>query len=139
MSKFNEGISMIEALMAIAVISIGILSVVSLFPLSLKVSRNAEQETIAANLMQAKIEEMFSIGYDNITIGTIEAKHRLSTDPANPFYLYQRQTVSEYVDANLNHSNSATGIKKITVTAYWISPRVNVEKNNSFIILISQK
>lgn len=139
MLRSNKGISLLEAVMAIAVISIGILSIVTLFPLALRISRNAEQETIATNLMQAKAEELFSLGYDNIPIGTIEAKHRLSTDPNNPFYAYWRQTVSQYVNADLNYSAGATGIKKITITSYWISPRINIEKNDSLIILISQK
>lgn len=135
----HRGIGMIEALMAVTILSVGIIAIVTLFPLSLKVSRTAEQETIAANLAQAKIEEMFSIGFDNITIGTIEAKHRLATTSTNPFYDYQRQTTSEYVDANLNHSTSTTGMKKISVIMYWTPPQTTVEKNSSYIILISQK
>lgn len=135
----QRGLSIIEALLAVAVLMIGVLVAINIFPPALKISKNAEQETIAANLAQAKIEEMFSLGYDNISIGTIEAKHRLAASEANPFYFYQRQTTVTYVDSNLNVSGSATGLKKITVTMYWITPHLGVEKNLPVSVLISQK
>jgi hypothetical protein len=126
-------------MLAVAVLMIGILVTINIFPAALKISKNAEQETVAANLAQAKIEEMFSLGYDNIIIGTIEAKHRLSADSANPFYDFQRQTVTTYVDGNLADSAAATGLKKISVTVYWIAPSLGIEKNSTFSVLISQR
>jgi Tfp pilus assembly protein PilV len=137
--KNNRGISMIEAVLAIAVLMIGVLSIINIFPVALKISRTSEQETVAANLAQAKIEEMFQSGYDNIAIGTIEAKHRLATAIDNPFYYYERQTEAIYVDGNLADSASPTGLKKITVTVYWTTPQLNIEKNLVVTILISQK
>lgn len=135
----TDGLSLIEATITIAVLSIGLLAIIQLFPLSMKLSRTAEQSTIATNLAQAKIEELFSLGYENIEIGNIEVKHRLSSNPENPFYHYQRQTIIEYVDENLITSVSTTGIKKINVTVYWQSPSTRLERNLSFNALISQK
>ncbi|MFA6421986.1 MAG: prepilin-type N-terminal cleavage/methylation domain-containing protein [Candidatus Buchananbacteria bacterium] len=140
MSKFNnKGISLIEALVSIAIIIIVILAISQIFPLALKISNHAEQETIATNLAQAKIEETFSLNYENIPTGINEAKHRLSTDPNNPFYYYQRQTDVQYVDVDLNDSASDTGLKKITTTVYWQSPIFKTEKNVNLIILISKR
>ncbi|MEK7653307.1 MAG: prepilin-type N-terminal cleavage/methylation domain-containing protein [Patescibacteria group bacterium] len=142
MLKFNDkffGFSLIEALVAVAVLLIGILAVSVAFPLSLKVSQSAEQATIAANLAQAKIEEIFQSGYDNLNIGDIEAKHRLAETSADPFYYYQRETEVEYIDSNLNHSETETGMKKITVTVYWYSSALNAEKNMSLTIIMSRK
>ena len=135
----NRGISLIEALIAMAILTIGLLSIIRLFPVAMKVSKTAEQSTVAANLAQAKIEEVFSLGYENIPIGTMEAKHRLGTNSDNPFYHYQRQTITEYVDGNLAHSASATGIKKISVTVYWSSPTTGLERSLPVNVLISQK
>lgn len=135
----NQGISIIEAVLATAVLAIGILSIITLFPMALKISRGAEQETVAANLAQGKIEEIFSLGYENIATGTIEERHRLSTDPANPFYNYERQTVSQLVDGDLNNSVTDLGLKKITVTMYWQTPNLDVAKELPVSILISQK
>jgi len=125
--------------MAIAILSIGLLIIIRIFPLTAKMSKTAEQSTIAANLAQAKIEEMFALGYDNITIGTLESKHRLGSTIDNPFYQYQRQTITEYVDGNLNHSATETGLKKISVTVYWTSQTTGLERSLPVNVLISQK
>jgi len=135
----QKGISIIEAMLAVAVLMIGVLVTVNIFPAALKISKNAEQVTIAANLAQAEIETMFSLGYDNIAIGTIEATHRLSASSSNPFYNYQRQTVATYVDGNLANSSSATGLKKVTVTVYWTTPHLGIQKNLPISVLISQR
>jgi len=134
----TEGLSLIEAVLAIGIITIILLFTIQLFPFSLKLSKTGEQSTIAANLAQAKMEEIFSLGYENIGTGTIEAKHRLSNNPENPFYQYQRETQVEYVDGNLNNSSVDTGMKKVTVIIYWKS-FTNLEKNLSFKTLISKK
>lgn len=145
MSKYQiklpteKGITMLEAVMAIAVLIIGILSLVEIFPLSLKIGKNAEQSTIATNLAQAKIEEIFYLDYDNIPIGTIESRIKMSDNPENPFYQYERETVAEYVDGNLNNSISETGLKKITTTVFWNSPILSTEKEVELNILISEK
>ncbi|MFA5029256.1 MAG: prepilin-type N-terminal cleavage/methylation domain-containing protein [Patescibacteria group bacterium] len=142
MSNFKTntyGFTLIETVVTLAVLLIGILAIVGIFPLALKINKSAEQTTIATNLAQAKIEEMFYLNYENIDLGTIEAKHRLSSDQANPFYYYQRQTVTEYVDGDLEYSVAETGIKKITVTVFWHSPLLSLEKNTSLMLLISKK
>ena len=135
----HRGISILEALIAISILLIGILSIARVFPLATKISRSSEETTIAANLAQSEIETLFSWGYEGIGTGLIETKHRLSADPNNPFYAYQRQTDVRYVDANLSTSSSNTGLKKITVTIFWNSPAINSEKSYPMIVLISQK
>lgn len=136
----SRGFTLWEVMIALTVLIIGILSLARIFPLALKVSRAAEQNTIAINLAQAEIEEMFYTGYDGIVVGTVEAKHRLSNDPANPFYFYQRQTLAEYVNGtDLSPAATETGLKKIVTTIYWDSPVLNSEKSRDLIILISKK
>jgi Tfp pilus assembly protein PilV len=140
MLKSNkQGITLIEAVVSIAIILVIVITVAKIFPLALKINNHAEQETIATNLAQAKIEETFSLSYDDIAIGTSEAKHRLASDTNNPFYYFQRQTAAEYVDINMNHSDSDTGLKKIVTTVYWQSPVFKSEKNINLQILISQR
>ncbi len=135
----KRGITMIEAVLAVAVLTIGILGIIKLFPLALKISKNAEQETVAADLAQAKIEELFSLGYESIGTSTIEARHRLATSTQNPFYNYERQTVVTTVDSNLNTSTADLGLKKITVTVFYHLPTINTSSSLPVTILISQK
>lgn len=141
MLKFNnqKGLGLIEVLIAIALVLIGLLSLIQIFPLALNVNSSAEQTTIATNLAQAKIEQLFYLDYENITLGAIEAKSRLAADPNNPFYQYWRQTEVEYVDGNLNQSETETGIKLATVTIFWRNPISHLEKSLVFKIIISKK
>jgi prepilin-type N-terminal cleavage/methylation domain-containing protein len=124
----NKGFTIIEATVAISILLIGLLAVTQFFPFSLKIINNSQNFTTASNLAVAKIEELRSLNYDNIGTGTIETKTRLSADPSNYLYAYQRQTVVQYLDSNFNTSETDQGIKKINVTVYWYSPIGAVEK-----------
>lgn len=135
----QRGFTIIEAMIAIAVLTMGILVLVKIFPLALKISRSAEQSTIAMNLAQSKAEELFFLDYDSINIGIIETKSRLSDDPDDPFYQYQRQTIVEYVDSDLQSSVSDTGMKKITIAVFWRHPLLLGEKSVGLETLISHK
>ena len=141
--KNQLGISMVEAVVCIFLVVLIITTMVKLFPIALKLGSDASEVTIATNLAQAKIEESFYNDYDGLVIQTsttyIESKHRLSSNPANPFYAYSRQTTVEYVDSNLNHSNTETGIKKVDTIVYWQSPILRKEKSVELKLLISKK
>jgi Tfp pilus assembly protein PilV len=140
MSKLNnKGITIIEAIVTITVLLMGILVLVRLFPIALQIGRSAEQATIATNLAQAKIEEVFSTDYYNISVGTIETRQRMSSDISNPFYWYEREAIVEYVDGNLNTSVVDLGIKKIIVNTYWKSALLSLDKNVQLTLLISEK
>jgi len=138
-SPTEAGISILEAILAIAVLAMAILGIIQIFPLALKMSRIAEQTTVAANLAQAQAETIHSLNYSEISTGAIEARHRLASDPANPFYKYERQTVVDYVDGDLNNSATDLGLKKISITVYWLSSYLNKEITFPLIFLISEK
>ena len=139
MRERENGFTLIEVVVAMAVLLIGILAMAKIFPSIIKSGQYSSETTIAANLIQAKIEEVFYSDYANIDIGTIESKHRLSADQDDPLYDFQRETVVEYVDINLNHSVSDTKIKKITATVYWFNSLLLVEENKSASIIITEK
>lgn len=138
--KNSQGFTIWEVMVALTVLIIGILSLARLFPLALQVSKSAEQNTIAMNLAQAKIEEAAYLGYGNIPVGSFEAKHRLANDPENPFYYYLRETNAYFVNAtDFSTTTIDTGIKKVTTIVYWNSPILSSEKSREVIILISKK
>ena len=140
MSKLNnQGITLLEAMITIVVIMIGVLILANIFPIAFKISESAKQATIATNLAQAKLEELFSLNYDNIAIGVIEVNERLSADPNNYLYDYQRETLTEYVDQNLQTSVSETDLKKMTVNVYYKSSALKTEKSVQLTSLISKK
>ena len=134
----KNGFTLLEALIAVVILAVGIISLAKIFPLALQTSRFSQQNTIAANLSQQKMEEIFSLGYQNIDIGNIEIRHHLDDNPQSQFYGYEREAFSEYVDENLANSAIDTGIKKITVNVYWENPLLDQEKKYQTIALISR-
>ncbi|MEI6288059.1 MAG: prepilin-type N-terminal cleavage/methylation domain-containing protein [bacterium] len=138
----NSGITILEVAVALAVLLIGILAVAKIFPLSIKINQAADQGTVAINLAQAEMEQVFAMSYDNI-LPVIEAKHTLASTTDNPFYFYSREAKSEFVnidtDGNMITPATDTGLKKITVSVYYKNQASNAIKKTDLIMLISKK
>jgi prepilin-type N-terminal cleavage/methylation domain-containing protein len=133
----TKGFTLIEAMIAIVVLLIGLVAVMSFFPLSLKVSGNSQDLTAASDIALMEIENLRGYSYDDIGVGTIETKHYLSTDPNNYLSAYQRQTAVNYVDSDLNQTVTDSGLKKIAVTIYWRLPSSKTEKTLEIDTLIA--
>ena len=136
MLKFNKqfkeeigGFSLVEVIVAMSILMIAFIGLVQSFPLGNSVNDSAQKKTSASYLAQEKIENLYSIGYDNIATGTIEAKHRLSSDKSDFLYKYQRETEVNYMDENLNVSSSDTGLKRITTRIYFLNTLTKEEEN----------
>jgi len=136
--KQQSGLSLIEIMVALAILVVAFIGLVQSFPFGLSITKTAEGVTMASYLAQGKIEELLSLGYDNIETGTIEAKHRLSDDETNYLYFYQRQTEVSYVDGDLVESVEDVGMKKISVTVYYTSALSKTEKSYNISTLLSQ-
>ena len=131
MSKLsnNKGFTIIESTVAILIILIALFGITQFFPLGIRIIGDSQSQTVASNVALTKIEELRSLNYEEISTGTIETKNRVSSDPANTLFNFQRQTIVETVDNNFNPSASDVGLKKITTTVYWQSPVVSKEKS----------
>ena len=115
----QTGFSLIEALVATAILALGLLAVLGAFPLAMRVNKEAERASLASIYARSKLEQLLTTSYDDVATGTIEPRARLSADPASPAYTLERQTVVTLVDADLNTSVSDVGLKKFTVTVFW--------------------
>lgn len=133
-----KGMSLIEVMVSFSILILVFVSLAQTFPLSLTINKTAENATKASYLAQTKLEELISLGYDNISVGAVEAKHRLSADPASYLYYFQRQTDVSYVDGNLQTSVTDTGLKKILVTVYYANALFKTEKNYTTATLIGR-
>lgn len=138
-NKKIPGFTLIEVMIALLVLGIGVFSVVQLYPMSLKIGNASKNLTLATNLAQAKVEEVISLQYDNIPLGTIEPRQRVSGDPADPFYNFERETIVIYVNGDLQESLEDLGLKKITTTMYWYNALNPIEKTFTIITLISRR
>lgn len=136
--KNRPGFSLIEVMVATAILAVGLVAVISIFPLALRANKSAEQASLASAYARAKMEEVIIATYDEVLTGTIEPRAKVSTNPSDSAYILERSTVVKYIDADLNDSASDTGLKQITVTVYWTS-RFGTEKSLILNSIISRK
>lgn len=137
--KNQLGMSLIEIMVAFNILILAFVGLAQSFPFGLSISKESERATVSSYLAQEKIEELISLGYNNIDVGIIEVKHRLSDNSQNYLYYYQRKSEVNYVDSDLNNSILDIGIKKILATIYYINPLSGVEKEYNMTTLISER
>ena len=130
--------SLLEIMVSLSILMVTFITLMQSFPLALTINKTSENATKASYLAQEKLEELNSFGYNNVAVGAIEAKHRLSDIPTDYLYYFQRQTTVNYVNGDLQDSASDTGLKKISVIVYYTNALSKIEKNYSTVTLISQ-
>ncbi len=133
----NRGMSLIEIMVALLILMVAFIGLIQAFPFSRTIVKTAENSTKSSYLAQDELEQLLALSYENIPVGTVEAKQRLSADPTNDLYYFQRQTVVSYVDGNLQASGSDLGLKKITVTVYYSGDLLKNEKTYTTYSLIA--
>jgi len=114
----KKAFTIIEVLIAIFILEVGILGVSSFFASGFKIIKNARTETIATNLGSGLLDETLANSFDNIPVGTV-ARQKYSPNLGDPFYNYDKQIDTTYIDEYLNNSVTPTPMKKIVVTIYW--------------------
>jgi len=134
--KTNSGFTLIETLIALAILMIAVLSIVQLFPLGLKASYQAKNLSLATNLAQAKLEKLISDNYDNLAIG-ITTEDTLSSIDSD-FSSFIRVTEINYVDGNLNSSIEDLGLKKVVVYVSWPNSFTGDRSTTSLVTLINE-
>ncbi len=107
----KSGFTLVEVLMALSVFVIAVVVIIQLFPTGLRSSRASKNETMAINLAQAGLESVKGTAYDDVTS---ESRTQVSSDPN-----FERESIVQFVDTNLETVGSDLGLKKITVTVFW--------------------
>jgi Tfp pilus assembly protein PilV len=130
----KKGFTLSEAIIAAAVLIIGVVAIMEVFPSSIKTSSSSRRTTIAVNLAQSTIEQTISQEFNLISF---IPKERISSDPNDPFYDYFKQVNVTFVDQNLAETENDTGLKKISAIISWIES--GQEKNVIVPTLISRK
>lgn len=131
--------SLIETMVALLILMVAFISLIQSFPFSQNMVKTAENSTKASYLAQNELEQLLALNYDNVPVGTIEAKQRLSGDSSNYLYDFQRDTTVNYLDSNWQISVSDTGIKKISVTVYYTDSISKKENSYTVSTLVSQR
>jgi len=130
----TKSFSLIELLITIFILAIGIVGILSAFPLGGQLENSAKMATVATQLAQAKIEEIISKPYDDIRS---ETKQTLDS----PFSAYSRETEITYFNPDNPEviPTEDMGIKKIKVTVFWKSPLGASSKKVEIFSLIAKR
>lgn len=130
----EKGFTLLEALIAILILTMGIVAVLQIFPLAFSLEMATQRETQGIMLCQEKIEEMISKNYSDIQVGT------QTEDPLSPpFEKFSRETKVSLVDANLNSTTTDIGLKKAEVRIFWQSGLKIRENEVKLTTLIAEK
>ncbi len=135
----QKGMTLLEIMVAFTIVTGSFISILQAFPMGLSLNKRSEMASVASYLAQEKIEELWSLGYEDTATGTVESKHPLGEGPDDYLYQFQRETVVNYVDDSLAATSSDAGMKRISTTIYYIDALDKNEKSYNITTLISQR
>lgn len=140
-----KGFTIIEVLVALFVLAVGIAAVLNMFPLGLQVAISSQTASVAVQLGQAKMEEMVSKEYNDLSfyLGTNTEEYGSIAG----FDRYKRITkvscahrndLSE-ADCAYDSINDPGPLKKIEITVFWKSSLIAAEQSINVASLISRR
>ena len=117
-TRNNKGFTLIEVLIAMVILSIGLLGTAALITGIINGNKVSNRITTATVLAQDKMEDIKRHGFSGTPTSDIT-----TTEPYNSitnYSLYKRVTFTDVV-------NPAVGMKTVTVTVYWDSDNSSIE------------
>lgn len=117
-----------ELIIAIAVLAIGLVGVLQIFPIGLRASQRAGMLTKASFLAQNKIEDVKLAGFDAI----IELPPRIPMSGKDGDF----EWAVKIDEASLEGIESSGDMRKVTVTITW--PERNTTRSKEFITYVTK-
>jgi len=108
----RKGFSLLELIIAIAILAVGLVGVMQIFPMGLRASRRSGMITKAAFLAQNRIEEVKMAGFEDIT--QLPPKIPLSGTDGD---FEWEMSIDE---VTLDGLESSDDIRKLTVRVEWV-------------------
>lgn len=109
----ERGASLIELMIALVVLSMGILAVAQLFPAGARAQLSDRMSTSAANYAQEKLEELNRLGWSDPALTDGRHPPGMATEALGANGKWQRFYVVSTMPAPLEN------LKKVTVTVGW--------------------
>lgn len=139
----TKGITLIETIIAVAILALGIVGVLQAFPLGVHLAKTAQLSTTAVQLGQAKIEENVAKHYNDVLVGDALENYNQIVG----FGAFKRLTKINCVRAadlsvaacDYDLTNDPNPMKKIEVIVSWRSPIGVSEPNIGLTTLIVSK
>ncbi|XOB41994.1 MAG: type IV pilus modification PilV family protein [Candidatus Nealsonbacteria bacterium] len=138
----KKGFTLIETIIAIFILTIGILGVLNAFPLAVQIERSARMATIASQLGQAKIEENLSKSYSKVLCSDDVCPDIEDYETIANFSNFKRETEITCLDGEDFSEVSCypdPGLKQVKVTVYWKSALRTFPKKVEIITLIAKR
>jgi prepilin-type N-terminal cleavage/methylation domain-containing protein len=111
--RSERGVSLIELMIALVVLSLGILAVARLFPAGARAQLNDRMSTSAANYAQEKIEELNRLTWADPALTDGRHPPGAATEALGATQKWQRFYEVSTLPAPLDN------LKKVTVTVGW--------------------
>jgi len=126
--KTEDGLTIIETLIAVAVFSIGLLAIINMQISSRKISTQAMNMTKAINLANHKIEELISLQYDDNMIKDSNAEIGYFTE-------YTENNIDNGYDVQwkVDDNSPMNNTKTIIVSVLWVSTGLQKQVTFEFI------
>ncbi len=125
---YKNGFSLLELIIAIGVLAIGLVGVLQIFPIGLRASYRSGMTTKAAFLAQNKIEEIKTLGFEDIA----ELPPKIPLSGSDGDFEW-----GIFIDKiGLDGLESAEDIRKIRVSVSWVER--NRTRTKDFITYITR-
>lgn len=129
----SKGITLIEVVISLAVISLGVLAVIATFPFAAKSLEVDYKNNTALFLAENKMEEIIQSEYESVEIGTFVEDF----GEIERFNNYSRETTVNCFQPEGETCSEDTGLKKVIVEVY--SKGISSNNPTSLTILIVNK
>ncbi len=116
------GFSLIEVILALAILILGLVGVIALFPVGLRASRQASVLSEETLLAQSHLEEIKTLGYDKI-------------DPKEGTYKNFKWQIA-FEETAPEGIADPSGLRKAIVTVTW--NQGGQEKKDSFVTMVAK-
>lgn len=109
--RTQKGFTLLEILAALAVLAIGLVSVLSLFPMGFQSTKRAAETSVASLYGQQKLESILTRGYDFV----IDNDTGNGTFAEDPYYQWEYSTLPS------SPSRSTDPLLFVVLGVYWPS------------------
>lgn len=121
----QPGFTFLELLIALSLFVVGMVSVLNIFPVNQRYLAQSANTTQAAFLAQEKAEQIRSLDYDSLTVGTFETREAMGSSSSDPLNNFQREAIVSLIDSNRQSTATDVGLKKIDINVYWTERSVS--------------
>lgn len=141
----KKGFTLIEVLIAVFLLTVGIVGVMTMFPLGVQTAKSSQMASVGNFLAQEKFEQLISKSYDDpqLTPGFIIEDYGDITG----FEFYKRETMVSCVRSgdlsedvcDYDLTGDPTPMKKVEVEIFWRSSLGVTEKSIKLAGLVSKR